>query len=457
MSHPKRIRFTVTTLAVITFFGMGIFLGRGWENKVSAETETFEDLKVFSEVLSVLQKDYVEPVKSKDLIYGAIKGMVNTLDAHSAFMPPDVYKEVQVDTRGEFGGLGLQVGVKDNRLVVIAPIEGTPADQAGVKAGDWILKVDDQTTKDMNLMDAVNKMRGPKGSKVVITILREGVKDPLTFNIVRDIIRIQSVKSKIIDPDIGYIRISQFQEQTAKDLAMAYSKLKEGNIHSLILDLRNNPGGLLSSAVEVSEQFIESGKLIVSIKGRDAKKDDYFAGGNGPTIDVPMIVLVNEGSASASEIVSGALQDWGRAIILGTQTFGKGSVQTILPLSDGSALRLTTAKYYTPKGRSIQNTGIDPDIVVKPAFVREAKNAPIIRERDLERHLENETLTQSTKSDAINSSSKETPEQGQEPVVSTGKGKEDEDVQLNKAVDLLKTWKIFKEHMPQSPLQQRAG
>jgi len=458
MSQHRRIRFTLMTLTVVTFLGIGVFLGRGWENKVSAETETFEDIKLFGQVLSLLQKDYVEPVKNKDLIYGAIKGMVSTLDPHSSFMTPDVYKEVQVDTKGEFGGLGLQVGVKDNRLVVIAPIEETPADKAGLKAGDWILKVDDQTTKDMNLADAVNKMRGPKGSKVNLLIGRDGEKEPMAFVIVRDVIRIQSVKSKVLEPGIGYIRLTQFQEQTAKDMQKAFAKLKEQKVRSLILDLRNNPGGLLSSAVEVSEQFLENGRLVVAIKGRDGKKDEYFASGS-QNIDVPMIVLVNEGSASASEIVSGALQDWGRALVLGTQTFGKGSVQTILPLPDGSALRLTTAKYYTPKGRSIQNTGIDPDIVVKPFPVKEVKNVPSIREKDLERHLENETQVQgSSSTGAVPSSLKngasESPENKPETAPSS---KEESDLQLNKAVDLLKSWEIFKEYMGKPAPVQRAG
>src|SRR5581483_11821639 len=348
MKLKKRAQITFL-LVILAFFGMSIFIVRGLETKVSAETDAYEDLRVFTEVLSTLQKNYVEPVKSKELVYGAIKGMLNTLDAHSAFMSPEVYKEMQVDTKGEFGGLGLQIGTKDNKLVVIAPIEGTPADQAGIKPGDIILKVDDHAlTKETSLMDAVNKMRVAKGTKVSLTIQRESAKDPLVFTLMRDIIRIQSVKSKVLEPGIGYVRLTQFQEQTASDLTKAISKLKEANIHSLILDLRNNPGGLLTSAVEVSEQFLDNGKLVVSIKGRDGKKDEYVASRVNPLKDMPLIVLVNEGSASASEIVSGALQDWGRALVVGTQTYGKGSVQTTLPLSDGSALRLTTAKYYTP-------------------------------------------------------------------------------------------------------------
>ncbi|MFY9269983.1 MAG: S41 family peptidase [Candidatus Manganitrophaceae bacterium] len=449
----KRVQITVLFMLIIGLFSLSLFDGRDLEGKVSAQADNYEDLKIFSEVLSSLQKNYVEPVKNKELVYGAIKGMLNILDAHSSFMPPEVYKEMQVDTKGEFGGLGLQIGTKENRLVVIAPIEGTPADLAGIKPGDIVLKVDDQViTKDTTLMDAVNKMRGEKGSKVTLTILREQVPNPLVFEMVRDIIRIQSVKSKVVEPGIGYIRLTQFQEQTGRDLVKELGKLRESKIHSLILDLRNNPGGLLSSAVDVTEQFLESGKLIVFIKGRDGKRDEYLAGGSGAMKDIPIIVLVNEGSASASEIVSGALQDWGRAVILGTQTFGKGSVQTILPLSDGSALRLTTAKYYTPKGRSIQNTGIDPDILVKPVLVKEAKNIPTVREKDLDRHLKNETRPDLEKTQPPPSPLPMMPEGTKGGGDSTQE--KEEDTQLQKAVDLLKSWRIFKDLPPQLTAQK---
>lgn len=454
MTLSKRARITFLVMIILGFFSMTIFVERDLEGKVSAETDSYEDLKLFSEVLSSLQKNYVEPTKSKELIYGAVKGMLNTLDAHSAFMPPEVYKEMQVDTKGEFGGLGLQIGTKENKLVVIAPIEGTPADVAGIKPGDVILKVDDQVlTKDTSLMDAVNKMRGERGSKVVLTIQRDQVANPLVFELVRDIIRIQSVKSKVLEPGIGYIRLTQFQEQTARDLSKAISKLRESNIHSLILDLRNNPGGLLTSAVEVTEQFLDSGKLVVFIKGRDGKRDEYLSSNAGALKEIPLIVLVNEGSASASEIVSGALQDWGRAVVVGTQTFGKGSVQTILPLSDGSALRLTTAKYYTPKGRSIQNTGIDPDIVVKPNLPKEVKNAPILREKDLDRHLKNETRPDADKVEKI-----QKPQTPSEEAIGMSEPPQDkdEDVQLQKAIDLLKSWRIFKDLPPKLTAQQSA-
>ncbi len=450
MQFIKKIRVTFLLMLVFGTIGMTLFVGKGLETKVAAETDNYKDLKIFSEVLSSIKKSYVEPLDTKDLVYGAIKGMLGALDAHSAFMPPEVYKEMQVDTKGEFGGLGLQVGIRDKRLIVVAPIAETPAAKAGIKAGDIILKVDDHKMMEgTSLMDAVQKMRGPKGSAVTLTVLRkqESDFDELVFTLIRDIIRIQSVKSKVLEAGIGYIQISQFQEQTARDLSKAISTLLNENIHSLILDLRNNPGGLLASAVKVSDQFLESGQRIVSIKSRDGDQDEYTASRESFLKGVPIIVLVNEGSASASEIVSGALQDWRRAVVVGVQTFGKGSVQTILPLSDGSGLRLTTAKYYTPTGRSIQNKGIEPDIIVKQEITRAVKAPPIVREKDLARHLGNEGDLEIDQEKSIT------------PPLSDAIGLEDqdshptdtddyEDTQLKKAVDLLKSWRIFKEIDP---------
>ena len=425
-------------LLLIAVSVTSLTISKGSQSAQSAVNETYEDLKIFTEVLSVVEKNYVEEVKGKDLIYGAIRGMLNTLDPHSAFMNPEVYKEVQVDTKGEFGGLGIQIGIKDNRLTVIAPLEGTPADRVGIKAGDWIIKVNDEPTKDMTLLDAVQKMRGPKGTKVTLMVQREGVAEPLVFTLTRELIKIESVKGKMLDDEIGYIRLTQFQEQTARDLSSVLRKLKESKMQSLVLDLRNNPGGLLSAALEVSEQFLPAGKMIVYTKARDGKKEEYNSKGIGGSDSYPMIVLVNEGSASASEIVAGALQDWGRGMVLGTLTFGKGSVQTILPLSDGSGLRLTTAKYYTPKGRSIQNTGIEPDIVVKQT-VAKGDLPPVIREKDLDRHLKTEG--------EMRPPGKELPEptQGTPP---SSEVTEEEDIQLQKAVELLKTWQIFKKLKP---------
>lgn len=417
----------------------GILIGKGWERTGHA-TEAYDELRTFSEVLTQIQKHYVEEAKVKDLVQGAIRGMLSTLDPHSAYMTPEMYKEIQVETKGEFGGVGIQIGIKDNRLAVIAPIEGTPAHKAGIKAGDFIIKVNDETTKDLTLMEAVQRMRGPRGTKVVLTIQRDGTAEPMVFTLVRDTIKIESVKSKMIEGNIAYVRLTQFQEQSGKDLAKALKQLRDQKAQSTILDLRNNPGGLLTTAVEVSEQFVGPGKLIVYVKSRDGRKDEYVSRVKDQPEDYPMIVLVNEGSASASEIVAGALQDWGRAVIIGNQTFGKGSVQTILPLQDGSGLRLTTAKYYTPKGRSIQSTGITPDIVVK------AKAAPVVKpgEKDAEGkpHKGSEGAVPPAKPGDEGAS--------KAPGAAGAEGAEtsEDDPQLQKAIELLKTWKIFKELRP---------
>jgi carboxyl-terminal processing protease len=451
MEQYSRRRFWMLGPMVAVALVLGVLLGKGWERTGHA-TETYEELKTFSEVLTQVQKSYVEETKVKDLVQGAIRGMLSTLDPHSAYMTPDMYKEMQVETKGEFGGVGIQIGVKENRLAVIAPIEGTPAYRAGIKSGDFITKVNDETTKDLTLMDAVQKMRGPKGSKVNLTIQRDGTPDPLQFTLVRDTIKIESVKSKVLD-NIGYVRLTQFQESTGRDLSKVLKQFKEQKLQSTILDLRNNPGGLLTAAVEVSEQFLPGGKLVVYTKGRESKKDEWMSKGKDLMDDSPMIVLVNEGSASASEIVAGALQDYGRAVIVGTTSFGKGSVQTILPLGDGSGLRLTTAKYYTPKGRSIQSTGITPDIVVKPqppttvAKASEAKPG----EKEGESKQAKPGVVPGKDQPAQNGKAQEeaTPKNGTTPqlppVDVSGEPSLEQDVQLQKAVEMLKTWKIFKE------------
>ncbi len=424
-------KLVLIVFLIVTVASTGIFIGRLSGNSVSAE-EGYEELKVFSEALSLVRKNYVEDVKPKDLIYGAIKGMLSSLDPHSAFMTPEQYKEMQVDTKGEFGGIGIQIGVKDNMLTVIAPLEDTPAYRAGIKSGDKIIKINNDFTKDMALHDAVSKMRGAPSTSVKITILREGWKETKEFNLMREVIKINSVKSKLLEDGIGYIKLTQFQEQTASDLTTAMEKLAEQNINSLVLDLRNNPGGLLNSAVDVSSQFLLPDKLVVFIKDRKGEKVEYRSGKNKSNSTIPMVVLVNQGSASASEIVAGALKDWNRAVLIGTQTFGKGSVQSVVPLGDGSALRLTTARYYTPNGVSIQTTGITPDIVVKPEVKDKAKSRPAIREKDLERHLRN--------------GGEELEERSVEPDdMIPVEVDEKEDIQLQRAMDLLKTWKVFKE------------
>jgi carboxyl-terminal processing protease len=433
----------------------GVLIGKGWERTGHA-TESYEELRTFSEVLTQVQKNYVDETKVKDLVQGAIRGMLSTLDPHSAYMTPEMYKEMQVETKGEFGGVGIQIGVKENRLAVIAPIDGTPAQRAGIKAGDYITKVNEESTKDLTLMDAVQKMRGPKGTKVNLTIQRDGANDPLQFTLVRDTIKIESVKSKVLD-NIGYVKLTQFQEATGRDLGRVLRQFKDQKVQSTILDLRNNPGGLLTAAVEVSEQFLPNGKLVVYTKGRESKKDEWFAKGKDQMDDSPMIILVNEGSASASEIVAGALQDYGRAVIVGTTSFGKGSVQTILPLGDGSGLRLTTAKYYTPKGRSIQSTGITPDIVVKPqqpTTVAKADGKPGEKDQDGKTTRSPITAAPGKEQSSANGKAHEEGVQKNGAAPSTpsldlsSEPSLEQDVQLQKAVELLKTWKIFKELRP---------
>jgi carboxyl-terminal processing protease len=418
---------TLVWLLVASVAAVSILIGRLSVTSVNAAADDYEDLKTFTEVLSMVKKYYVEEVKTKDLIYGATKGMLSSLDPHSSFMTPEMYKEMQVETKGEFGGLGIQIGMKDGILTVIAPIEDTPAYRAGIKAGDKIVKIGSESTKDMNLQDAVSKMRGAPNTSITISVLREGWAEPREFTVVREIIKIKSVKSKVIEGDIGYIKLSQFQEQTGDDLSAALKKLDEEKIRSLILDLRNNPGGLLTSSVEVASRFLPKGDLVVYTKTRSGDKAEFRTEG-GTVFTLPMVVLVNQGSASASEIVAGALKDWNRAVILGTQTFGKGSVQTVIPLSDNSALRLTTARYYTPKGISIQNTGITPDIVVKLEAKDGSKEHPVLREKDLEHHLKNEQI-------------KIAPEETETAPLEV---EEKDDSQLQRAVDILKTWDIIK-------------
>lgn len=439
--HPRRKSWVVGPMIAVALL-CGILIGKGWEPTGHA-SETYEELKTFSEVLNQVQKHYVDETKPKDLIQGAIRGMLATLDPHSAYMTQEMYKEMQVETKGEFGGVGIQIGVKDSRLAVIAPIEGTPAHRAGIKAGDFIMKVNDDTTKDLTLMDAVQKMRGPKGSKVNLTIQRDGTPDPMIFTLVRDTIKIESVKSKLID-NLGYVRLTQFQEASGRDLAKAIKQFRDQKVQGAILDLRNNPGGLLTAAVDVSEQFLPNGKLVVYTKSREGKKDEWFAKSKDQLEDLPVIILVNEGSASASEIVAGALQDWGRAVIVGTTSFGKGSVQTILPLGDGSGLRLTTAKYYTPKGRSIQSTGITPDIVVKlappaPAKAAEGKSG----EKEGDQKPAVPPGKDSKLPDQAGSKNGTAPQVP--PTDASGDPSLESDAQLQKAVELLKSWKIFKE------------
>lgn len=414
-----------------------VFISHG-TGKVSAiDKNTYKNLKIFNEILNMVEKSYVEEVKQEDLIQGAISGMMKSLDPHSTFMTADEYKDLEVETKGSFGGIGIEITIIKDVLTVVSPIEDTPAFHADVQSGDQIIKIDNQPTKDLSIREAVKKLRGPKDTKVTITIMRENLPKLKDITLTRSIIKIASVKSRLLDDGITYYRIANFQEKTADDLRRAIKELnaKAKPLNGIILDLRNNPGGLLNQAVEVADVFLKTG-IIVSTKGRTgamntaiSAKDD----GNEP--NCPIVVLVNEGSASASEIVAGALRDNGRGILLGTKTFGKGSVQTLIPLEDGAALKLTTAQYYTPSGRSIQAEGIVPDITLKyirPTPDNDAENeSEAVREKDLKGHIKSEKENEG-KTEGTN-------------LPQTKKEKTDfvPDNQIRTAADMLKGWNIF--------------
>ena len=374
-------------LLILAAASLSVLTGAVMAKRLPFKSDGYENLKIFTEVLSYVEANYVEEVEGEKLVHGAIRGMLRTLDPHSSFMPPAVYREMQVETEGRFGGLGIEITIRDDILTVVSPIEGTPAFRAGIQAGDKIVKVEGETTKDMSLVDVVKKLRGPEGTSVTISILREGFQEPKDFTITRAIIQIKSVRWTTLQDDIGYIKLRSFQKNTSEELENALQDLEEQNVHAMVLDLRNNPGGLLDQAIAVTDEFLEGGQLIVYTKGRLAGQNmKGFSKNEYAHIDLPLVILVNGGSASASEIVAGALQDLKRATVIGTQSFGKGSVQTIIPLSDGSGLRLTTAKYFTPKGREINGKGITPDIVVEelPPSEEDAKTEePLPRRRRL--------------------------------------------------------------------------
>jgi carboxyl-terminal processing protease len=426
------------TLVLLVFTG-------GVQRGITADQDTYDKLKVFTEILSLIQSNYVEEVNPQDLIYGAVKGMLDTLDPHSAFMPPDAFKEMQVETQGSFGGLGIEITVKDRMLTVVAPIDGTPADRAGIQPGDRIVKIEGQPAKDMTLMDAVRKLRGPKGSKVTISILREGSPEPMDITLVRETIEVHSIRSKDLGDGIYYVRITSFQEKTSKDLERALDEAQKAGDAALILDLRNDPGGLLNQAVAVSDMFLDKGQLIVYTQGRIKNQDLRFTAEHSNGLPKwPMVVLVNGGSASASEIVAGALQDWKRAVLIGTKTFGKGSVQTVIPLSDGSGLRLTTAKYFTPRGRSIHGIGITPDIVVelpKPELTAQ-------RQEDARRLAAGEH----PREQRIGEQEGEGVEIGRRDVVDLQK-----DVQLQRALEILKATRILEKSGPPAKAEEKSA
>ena len=425
-------------MAALILLLVGVMIGQGL---VQAKPDTYEELKTFTQALELVKRNYVEDPNSKELIQGAIRGMVSSLDPHSSYMNERSFKEMNMDIKGEFQGVGIQIGIKNQQLTIIAPIEDTPGFRAGLAAGDKIMKIEDEWSKDMTIEQAVDKMRGPKNTQVRLLIYREGWDKPKEFKITRDVIKVMSVKSEMLDNEIGYIKIIQFQGQTAEELEKALKGLEAKGSKKLVLDLRNDPGGLLDASVDVSSKFLPKDALVVYIQGRQkSDRKDFLTSGRETPREFPMVVLVNTGSASASEIVAGALQDSKRAVIVGTQTFGKGSVQTVFPLEGGGGIRLTTAKYYTPSGRSIQNVGITPDIEVKLPTVKEAKEGNtdslhvVVREKDLERHLQNDTI----KKDEKKKEKPATPVAEDDFVMEvTPKDKKD-DIQIQKALEILK-------------------
>jgi len=360
----KKIVMMLVAVMLATGF---IFSDVSLAEKDNETDDLYKQLELFSDAVSLIRSDYVEEPGSKDLIYGAMTGMLSSLDPYSQFMDPEMYNEMRIETEGEFGGIGIEITIKDDLLTVITPIDDTPAYKVGLKAGDKIVKINGEITKDLTLMGAVKKLRGKPGTDVEVTVLRESEKKLLDFAITRSIIKIESIKkAEIIEQGIGYIRLSDFQEKTHRELEKSLRELEDKGMEGFILDLRNNPGGLLEAAIDTAGKFLEPDKIIVSTKGRVKNQNIMFKSRKkNKHLDYPMVVLINGGSASASEIVAGAIQDHKRGILIGTKSFGKGSVQTVVPLSDGSAVRLTTSKYFTPEGRSIHGEGIEPDIVVR--------------------------------------------------------------------------------------------
>jgi carboxyl-terminal processing protease len=460
--RAKFEKFGLITVGAI----LGVMLSLNYSaiaEKDSQPQLPLDDLRAFAEVFGKIKSDYVESVEDKKLISGAINGMLSGLDPHSSYLDADGFKDLQAGTQGEFGGLGIEVGMEDGFVKVVSPIEDTPAYKAGIKSGDLIIKLDETQVKGMSLNDAVKMMRGKPGTPIVLTVIRKGEGKALTFKIVRAVIKTKSVKYNLIEPGYAYVRITQFQEHTGEDLAKALKALRAENkepFKGLVLDMRNNPGGLLNAAVGVSAAFLPRNQLVVYTDGRteDAKMrlsatpEDYLRGSNtdylrdlpGELKTVPMAVLVNGGSASASEIVAGALQDHKRAIVMGTQSFGKGSVQTILPMNNGTAIKLTTARYYTPGGRSIQAKGIVPDIVVEEGTLSMSDPGFSLREADLSHHLinpnegEKPVIVPAVPADAVQQEEgKEKTESKDDKSVPLEFGSKN-DFQLNQALNLLK-------------------
>ena len=392
MKFPTRSIPSLLLVLLGTVLGASLVIGQSVLAQRSGATLPLDELRTFTEVFARIKNDYVEPTEDGTLLENAIRGMLSGLDPHSTYLVPNDYQELQAGTSGEFGGLGIEVGMEDGFVKIIAPIDDTPAQRAGVEAGDLIIRLDDTPVKGMSLTDAVKVMRGKPGTDIVLTIVREGVDRPIEITITRDVIRVTSVRSRSLEPGYGYVRISQFQVRTGENLREEIDKLQadaDGGLKGLVLDLRNNPGGVLSAAVSVSDAFLDSGTIVYTEGRMDDAELTFSAKGSDVLDGTPLVVLVNGGSASASEIVAGALQDHRRAVIMGEKTFGKGSVQTILPMDNGSALKLTTARYYTPSGTSIQARGIVPDITLERMRVSRIDNSGTrVQESDLTGHLE---------------------------------------------------------------------
>ena len=465
---------------VVVVSGVGIGIGRNlglqtaemrWarassiSTAKSSQSDRYENLELFNRVLHFVEANYVDEVKNKALVEGAIKGMLETLDPHSTFLPPDLYKDMQIDTSGKFGGLGIEIGMKDNILTVLAPIEDTPAWKAGLKPNDRIVKINNESTKGMNLVEAVSKMRGKPKTDVTLSIYREGFEKIKDIKITRDIIKIQAVKAEVLEPQYGYTRLTTFNENAAHDLKKAIDSMqKKTPLRGLVLDLRTNPGGLLDQAVEVTSLFIDEGPVVSTIGRNRDQKDVKYAHKGMAYKDFPVAVLVNSSTASAAEIVAGALQDHHRAIIMGQPTFGKGSVQTVIPLPPDMGLKLTIARYYTPSGRSIQEKGVQPDITLEefdPKLLAQAKvKAEPFREKDLKGHMVNTEEDSNAKEfkkeelDALNKEGKDKKKSGEKSEKSS-KDDEDmtpqrmnpkEDYQVKQALISLKSFDVYKKN-----------
>ena len=420
--------------AVVSFTFSSTLFAKSETDEPTAEASRLQSLAKFTKVLGIVEHYNVDNLSIEELMDKAMQGMMTNLDAHSSYLNEKHFENLKIQTSGEFGGLGITVGIKDGALTVIAPIEGTPADKAGIKAGDIILKIDDESSLSMTIDEAVAIMRGEPNTPIDLTIVRKGEPDPIKIHIIRDIIKIQSVYAKQIGDDILYIRITNFDQKVVEDVQRELKKHLDHD-KGIVLDLRNNPGGLLDQSIGLVDLFVDEGE-IVSQKGRDEAENKYYKATAGATVtDVPIVVLVNPGSASASEIVSGALQDHKRAVIVGEKTFGKGSVQVILPITDSEAIKLTVARYYLPSGRTIQAVGVTPDIVVYPGEVTNHTDAYALKEADLKKHLEGEL-------DKVNGDKPKDEEIEDKTVIT--QEQLNKDIQLKEAVDIMKALIIVK-------------